>query len=193
LMQGLGAKEMGGKTGTTNDNADAWFMGYTPQLLAGVWVGSDDRFISIESAQGMGGSAARPIWEAFFRKVYANKSLGIDKNAEFIKPADMQNDINNADMMQIIQNDSMDQIDNGSNADDYMIDTTHGYIPPESQTPAEENPLPKKETTKPPKKDSTKAPRIGDATQPADTKKEKKGLFKKLFGNKDDKKKDNDY
>jgi penicillin-binding protein 1A len=139
LMQGLGAKEMGGKTGTTNDNADAWFMGYTPQLLAGVWVGSDDRFISIESAQGMGGSAARPIWEAFFRKVYANKSLGIDKNAEFIKPADMQNDINNADMMQIIQNDSMDQIDNGSNADDYMIDTTHGYIPPESQTPAEES------------------------------------------------------
>lgn len=61
LMQALGAKEMGGKTGTTNGNADFWFMGYTPQLLAGVWVGSDDRFISIESASFMGGTAARPI------------------------------------------------------------------------------------------------------------------------------------
>ena len=70
---------MGGKTGTTNDNADAWFMGYTPQLLAGVWIGCDDRFIRIESAGGYGGAAARPIWEAFFKKVYADKTLGIRK------------------------------------------------------------------------------------------------------------------
>ncbi len=45
LRSRLGAAEMGGKTGTTNDNADAWYIGYTPQLLGGVWIGSDDRFI----------------------------------------------------------------------------------------------------------------------------------------------------
>ncbi|HVE62018.1 MAG TPA: transglycosylase domain-containing protein, partial [Chitinophagaceae bacterium] len=51
LMQRLGASEMGGKSGTTNDNADAWFIGYVPQLLAGTWIGCDDRFIRIESTQ----------------------------------------------------------------------------------------------------------------------------------------------
>ncbi|HZI00204.1 MAG TPA: transglycosylase domain-containing protein, partial [Flavisolibacter sp.] len=49
LMQRLGASEMGGKTGTTNENSDAWFMGYVPQLLAGAWIGCDDRFIRIDS------------------------------------------------------------------------------------------------------------------------------------------------
>ena len=46
--------EIAGKTGTTNDNSDAWFMGYTPQLLAGVWVGCDDRFIRFNSDIGEG-------------------------------------------------------------------------------------------------------------------------------------------
>ncbi len=45
LGQRLGLAEMGGKTGTTNDNSDFWFIGYTPQLMAGVWVGCDDRFV----------------------------------------------------------------------------------------------------------------------------------------------------
>ena len=52
---------MGGKTGTTNDNSDAWFIGYTPQLPAGVWIGCDDRFMRLESKLGEGGQAARPI------------------------------------------------------------------------------------------------------------------------------------
>ena len=99
LMYRLGATEMGGKTGTTNDNADAWFMGYVPQLLAGTWIGADDRFIRIENNLGYGGQAARPIWEAFFKKVYADKSLTIDKKATFVKPADLDNEINSADIM----------------------------------------------------------------------------------------------
>src|SRR3954468_4898728 len=90
---------MGGKTGTTNDNADFWFMGYTPQLLAGTWVGCDDIFIHLESGAYMGGTAARPIWEAFFKKVYADKSLGIDRDAEFVRPADLENDLGSADDM----------------------------------------------------------------------------------------------
>ena len=85
----LGASEMGGKTGTTNVRADAWFMGYTPQLLAGTWIGCDARFIHLESGLGDGGKAAAPIWEYFFQKVYADKTLGIEKTARFQQPENM--------------------------------------------------------------------------------------------------------
>ena len=86
LRERLGIAEMGGKTGTTNDNSDAWFIGYTPQLLAGTWVGCDDRFIHLESALGQGGKAARPVWEYFFGKVLADNTLGLNKKAVFAKP-----------------------------------------------------------------------------------------------------------
>src|SRR4249919_1197466 len=85
--------EKAGKTGTTNDNTDGWFMGYTPQLLGGVWIGCDDQFIRLENNLGMGGEAARPIWEYFFKKVLADKSLGVDKDAKFSVPAEIQNEI----------------------------------------------------------------------------------------------------
>src|SRR5690606_6177675 len=62
--------EMAGKTGTTNNQADAWYIGYTPQLLAGVWVGCDDRFLRFSSTgQGQGAAAALPIWALFFKKI----------------------------------------------------------------------------------------------------------------------------
>jgi penicillin-binding protein 1A len=84
--------EMGGKTGTTNNQADAWFMGYTPQLVAGVWVGCDDRFLRFSStALGQGSAAALPVYAYFFQKVYADKTLGIDKNAKFVRPASLAN------------------------------------------------------------------------------------------------------
>jgi penicillin-binding protein 1A len=86
LRKRLGVAEMGGKTGTTNDNSDAWFLGYTPQLLAGTWIGCDDRFIHLESGLGMGAQAARPVWEYFFEKALADKTLGLDKQARFTKP-----------------------------------------------------------------------------------------------------------
>ncbi|HEY5967290.1 MAG TPA: transglycosylase domain-containing protein, partial [Chitinophagaceae bacterium] len=104
LRNRLGAAEMGGKTGTTNDNSDAWFMGYTPQLLAGVWVGCDDRFIRLSKndTRGYGGTAARPIWEAFYRKVYADKKLGVDRDARFSKPEDLELEMNSADPLNLI-------------------------------------------------------------------------------------------
>jgi penicillin-binding protein 1A len=188
LMQALGAKEMGGKTGTTNGNADFWFMGYSPQLLAGVWVGSDDRFISIESAAFFGGTAARPIWQSFFKKVYNDKSLAIDRNAEFVKPADLQNEINNADMMRIIDETVPSDDNTGTNADEYTLDTSHN-IPAESQAPIDENaPIQKNNN---PKKDTTKKnTKIGEMNQ-TDQKTEKKGFFKRLFGGKDKNKEEN--
>jgi penicillin-binding protein 1A len=187
LKQRLGAKEMAGKTGTTNDNADFWFMGYTPQLLAGVWVGCDDRFIQIQSGAYMGGTAARPIWEAFFKKVYADESLGIRKDAEFAKPADMFNETLDANSINY-GDDSEQLFDNGVNEYDYLDTTTN--IPPESQPPVdEENPGPIKKN----KKDtSTKSPKIGDMGLPQDPKKDKKGNFlERLFKGKN-KNKDKD-
>ena len=196
LMQRLGAKEMGGKTGTTNDNADAWFMGYVPQLLAGTWIGCDDRFIRIESGLGYGGQAARPIWEAFFKKIYADKSLAIDKEAQFAKPADLLNESNSADPLEVnpyAPAPGAEGEDQGAgDADDYGLDTSYKYMGPESKPPVDENAAKKKPITKP---DTvvTKAPKIG---APQEEKKEKKGIFKKIFGKKDEKTeetKPNDY
>jgi penicillin-binding protein 1A len=98
LRQRLGLAEMGGKTGTTNDNSDTWFMGYTPQLLAGGWVGCDERFIHLDGLSADGGHIARPIWEYFFSKALADKSLGLNRDARFVKPdslnASLQYDYN---------------------------------------------------------------------------------------------------
>ncbi len=82
---------MGGKTGTTNDNTDGWFIGYTPQLLTGVWVGCDDPFLRITQTNG-GNQMAMPEYAYYMQKVYVDKSLGIDPKAEFEKPAELNND-----------------------------------------------------------------------------------------------------
>lgn len=197
LMQRLGATEMGGKTGTTNDNSDAWFMGYSPQLLAGTWIGCDDRFIRIESGLGFGGQAARPIWEAFFKKVYADKSLGIDQEATFAKPADLLNEISTADIMEVIPNappPGAEGEDMGAGgADDFGLDTSYDFMRPESKPVTEEGNRPRNEAgTTTPKKDTAKksAPRIGEAAQPE--KKEKKGIFRNVFG-RNKNKQENDY
>jgi penicillin-binding protein 1A len=81
---------MGGKTGTTNDNTDGWFFGYTPQLLAGSWVGCDDPFLKIRWTSG-GNEMALPEFGLFMQKVYADKNLGIDPKAEFQRPAELDN------------------------------------------------------------------------------------------------------
>ena len=88
-----GGLQVAGKTGTTNNNSDAWFMGYTPQYLAGGWVGCDDRFIRFNSKNGEGGRAAMPIWAYFFNKAAADPNCGIDTKLSFIKPDVMSNDI----------------------------------------------------------------------------------------------------
>jgi penicillin-binding protein 1A len=84
--------EMAGKTGTTNNQADAWFIGFTPQLLAGAWVGCDDRYLTFSStAQGQGAAAALPIWALFFKKLYNDPSVGYTSNERFIAPMNFTN------------------------------------------------------------------------------------------------------
>lgn len=78
---------MGGKTGTTQAHADGWFMGVTPELVGGVWVGAEDRSIHFQNlANGQGASMALPIWAKFLQKVYADSKLGLKQNA-FEMPA----------------------------------------------------------------------------------------------------------
>ena len=75
---------MGGKTGTTNSNSDGWFMGITPKLVSGCWVGGDDRDIHFESmAYAQGASAALPVFGLYMKKIYADKSLGISQTDQF--------------------------------------------------------------------------------------------------------------
>ena len=77
---------IGGKTGTTNDNSDAWFIGVTPQLVAGVWTGAEDRGISFSNMQyGQGAAAALPVFGLFMKKVYADKTLNYSKE-DFKQP-----------------------------------------------------------------------------------------------------------
>jgi penicillin-binding protein 1A len=182
LRSRLGAAEMGGKTGTTNDNSDAWFMGYTPQLLAGVWVGCDDRFIRLNKndARGYGGTAARPIWESFYKKVYADKKLSIDRDARFSKPENLELEMNSADplnLLDAIPPPAAEGEDQGvGNESDFEIIKTREYIGPESKPVTDDK-------EKKPKKDTTEvqAVKIGD---PQPEEKKKKGIFNKIFGKK---------
>lgn len=84
--------QIAGKTGTTNDNADGWFIGFSPQLLSGVWVGCDDPFLRMLYTSG-GAQMAMPAWAYYHQQVFNDGSLNIDPGAAFIPPANMQNEI----------------------------------------------------------------------------------------------------
>ncbi len=83
---GIGVKDMAGKTGTTNGNTDAWFIGYTPQLVAGVWVGYDDPILKA----GQGNHTAAPAWGRFMSYVYNDPKLKLDKSMKFFEPQDKE-------------------------------------------------------------------------------------------------------
>ena len=79
--------EIAGKTGTTNDQSDGWFIGYTPSLTAGVWVGAEDRQVHFESLTlGGGSNMALPIWGLFMQKVLADGTHGVYETDRFIAP-----------------------------------------------------------------------------------------------------------
>ena len=80
--------ELGGKTGTTNNNSDAWFMGLTPKLVSGVWVGGDDRDIHFDSmAMGQGATMALPVFALYMQRVYGDSRLGYSQADVFDVPA----------------------------------------------------------------------------------------------------------
>ena len=112
-----------GKTGTTNNNTDGWFIGYTPELLAGTWVGCDDPFIRIYQNNTGGAEMSAPKWGIFMNKVYADKKLQYGKIKEFEKPLEFENDPIYADqnMARYFHEGDSTTIDEGNgDADDFI-------------------------------------------------------------------------
>ncbi len=181
LRSRVGAKEMGGKTGTTDDNADAWFLGYTPQLLAGSWVGFEYTFMRNTSD---GNTIARPITEYFFRKVLADKKSGIERDAVFVKPAELENEMLSADIIisDTDPNPAGEGIDQGvGDANDYYEPSPGDSLGPESKDYQDENdtkpakPQPKKDTVikAPAKKEEETVAPIGSVVEEPKKKKKK--------------------
>ncbi len=79
--------DMAGKTGTTNNNSDGWFMGFIPTLVSGTWVGGEERDIHFDTMSfGQGASMALPIWAIYMNKVFADKSLPYSQDEKFEFP-----------------------------------------------------------------------------------------------------------
>jgi penicillin-binding protein 1A len=182
LRNRLGVAEMGGKTGTTNDNSDAWFMGYTPQLMAGVWIGCDARFIHLESGLGYGAQAARPIWEYFFAKTLADKTLGLDKQAKFIQPEDMRKEMM-YDYMNIIDKTAppgAEGANQGNGKANQYLDTSAPTVPLDSKLSPEEQKILKEATIN--RNDKAGSVKITVTDTKKEEPKKKQGFFKRLFG-----------
>ena len=78
---------MGGKTGTSQNHSDGWFVGFTPALVSGVWVGGEDRSIHFDNmSAGQGANMALPIWSIYMQKVYADETLGYSAEEQFDVP-----------------------------------------------------------------------------------------------------------
>jgi len=174
----LGLAEMGGKTGTTQNNTDAWFLGYTPQLLAGVWIGCDDNFIRLDTKLGEGGRSARPIWEYFYAKTAADKDVGLNRKARFVQPENMKSDMM-YDYMNIIDKTptpGAEGADQGNGKANQYLDTSSPRVPVDSKlSPDEQRILDEANGKK--KTDAV------NSNKPPEEKK-KKGFFKRLFGGK---------
>lgn len=118
-----------GKTGTTNGNTDGWFIGYTPDLLAGTWVGCGDPFIPVYDNNG-GSEMAAPKWGIFMEKVYADKKIDFPRQKDFDIPVEVANDpiFADTDISSLIDlNDSLAEDNGNGDASDFM---NEGYDVP---------------------------------------------------------------
>jgi penicillin-binding protein 1A len=97
--------ELAGKTGTTQNQSDGWFIGLAPRLTAAAWVGGEDRSIHFdELGMGSGTNMALPIWAEFMKRVYADSTLAITQEDEFERPVDFYIDLNCPDIMETTGN-----------------------------------------------------------------------------------------
>jgi penicillin-binding protein 1A len=139
--------EIAGKTGTTNDNSDAWFIGYTPQLLCGAWTGCDDRFIRFNSTDiGQGSSLALPIWAYFYSKASNDKNLVLDTKSTFVKPDVMTGDFDQSWINTLPENiapENQDGNNGGAYGDTIPSNIKPQDIAPESQYPGQPPAQPK--------------------------------------------------
>ncbi|WP_308199085.1 penicillin-binding transpeptidase domain-containing protein [Chitinophaga sedimenti] len=154
--------EVAGKTGTTNDNTDGWFIGYTPQLLAGAWVGCENNFIHFSStANGQGANTGLPIWAYFFQKVYEDKTLGIDPNSTFPIPPNMRSDL-------YLNYES--NVESGAEAEDVGNGGATDYGYPAEDNPYDDQPAPATKPAEKPVQPANPAPKPAQPQQqPATT------------------------
>jgi penicillin-binding protein 1A len=178
--------EVAGKTGTTNDNADGWFIGYTPQLLTGVWVGCDDPLLRLLNTTG-GAQMAMPAWGYYYQQVFKDKSLGIDPESKFIVPETLNNEAI-YDYQELARGELAPPAEgeNGAsgNESDYIdIPVSDGRerVVTESQKVIDED---EKKVLNEAKKNSDDEG-DGKKKNEADSTKKKKGFFKRLFKKKD--------
>jgi len=156
--------EIAGKTGTTNDNTDGWFIGYTPQLLAGAWVGCENNFLRFSStAVGQGANTGLPIWAYFFQKVYADKTLKVDNKASFNIPATLHNDIYLNYNSNVQPGAEAEDVGSGS-ASDYI--DVGDYGEPTAPAPAPENNKPKETGREKEKPKENRPQQVPKATYP---------------------------
>ena len=152
----IGTQAVAGKTGTTNDNSDLWFMGYTPQILAGAWVGADDRYIRFtDNYFGQGAHGSLPIWAYFMNKVANDPASNLDRNASFVRPDNLSSDFN----VNFVGKDSSidltvpyEDIDGVEAESDYSLLSNNEptvVTPVTSNPPVNKSTLPKKPTIEP--------------------------------------------
>lgn len=145
---GINVSNVSGKTGTTNDNSDAWFMGYTPQLLCGVWTGCDDRFIRFSSTSvGQGSSVALPVWAYFYANCLKDKNLGLDNKLAFVKPEGMVTDtLIDWTKMKPVTDEGSQNVSSGAAASDYdAVPQTPAPAPGKKDSVPKGATLPKKQ------------------------------------------------
>jgi penicillin-binding protein 1A len=115
--------QIAGKTGTTNNNSDGWFIGITPNLVAGAWVGAEDRSVHFNSTRmGSGANMALPIWAEFMRRVYDDPTLGISQNDIFPNPPGFRLNLNCNEQNQGTSNDQYIDLDSESEGDAFSGD-----------------------------------------------------------------------
>lgn len=144
--------EIAGKTGTTNGNTDGWFIGYSPELLAGTWVGCEDPFIPIYQNNGGGAEMSAPNWGEFMKRVYDDKKLDLGKLTKFDEPPQFRDDpiYANANFLNLANSgDSLTEMNNDADAGDFFSDSENNYSIPEKKKDTSKNSNPRKEELKP--------------------------------------------
>jgi len=181
--------DIAGKTGTTNDNADGWFIGFSPQLLSGVWVGCDDPILRLLYTTG-GAQMAMPAWAYYYQQVFKDKSLNIDPQSKFVVPEILNNEAI-YDYQELTRGElpppaEGEDVGSGSSTDyiDVPIsDGTERVVSESKKMDDEEKKIleeAKKQSGNKSADDALKNKKPVDTTE-----KKKKGIFKKIFGKKD--------
>ncbi|WP_336518576.1 penicillin-binding protein 1A [Pollutibacter soli] len=180
--------EIAGKTGTTNDNADGWFIGFNAQLLTGVWVGCDDPLLRLLNTTG-GAQMAMPAWAYYYQQVFKDKSLGIDQEAKFMVPEKLHNEAI-YDYQELARGETAppaegENAGSGSASDFIDIPVSDGRekVVTESQKVIDED---EKEVLKEARKGAKDDDNGRDKKEATDTTKKKVPFFKRIFKKKKD-------